>query len=235
MKRILLSTATVALVAFGACLLIGRQECAAVSNSLASTPVAQTQPVKDSETDFDVGAEPRRADAELNLAQATDPFEPSTVEKSTSPGEPAPPASKPKTAPSSFKRTIKVPVTRINYEDRVIEMAEVTPLQQQYSVLMLKRAQRMSEEELKTAIEELEAELKEQDEAADAELQKAVEILNQLQENSSGTPAARRAAEALPVLKGVIEQSSSSGGGAPTYSDPNEVQFRQPNIPKVSF
>src|SRR5690606_7981857 len=102
---------------------------------------------------------------------------------------------------------------------------EVTPLQQQYSVLMLKRAQRMSEEELKTAIEELEAELKQQDEAADAELQKAVEILKQLQENSSGTPAARRAEAAIPVLQGT-KAPPATAEGVP-FSSSNEVQFLQ--------
>jgi hypothetical protein len=199
MKRILLSTVTVALVAFGACLLIGRQECAAVSDSVAAEPVAENLIAADAEVRIDMNPQVDRNPCEDTLSQSK------------------PLLDFPNTAEASTKRTIKVPVTTINYVDRVVEMAAVTPLQQQYSVLMLKRAQRMSEEELTKAIEELEAELKEQDEAADAELQKAVEILNQLQETSSGTPAARRAAEALPVLKGEKKPSVDSGGAVPTY------------------
>ena len=214
MKRILLSTATMALVAFGACLLIGRQECIAVSDSmLATTPAEMNLVATPSEVSIDPTAAAPRGQASNQLAQSDPSF----------------PFHEP--AQASTKRMIKVPKTQTVYEDQVIEMAEVTPLQQQYSVLMLKRAQRMSEEELTKAIEELESELKQQDEAADAELQKAVEILNQLQENSGGTPAARRAADALPILNGVKEQSVHSVGGAPTYSDPNEVHFQQPNNP----
>jgi hypothetical protein len=214
MKRILLPTATVALVAFGACLLIGRQECIAISNPVALTDDPEAT---NSAPDFDLNATvlPGRASNELAQKDPTVPFE--------------------NPARASTKRTIKVPRTKTVtvYEDQIVEVAEGTALQQQYSVLMLKRAQRMSEEELTKAIEELESELKEQDDAADAELQKAVEILNQLQENFSGTPAARRAEAAIPVLQGTKAPPATAEGES--FYNPNEVQFQPPLNPLPTF
>lgn len=73
----------------------------------------------------------------------------------------------------------------------------------------------MTEDELKAAIEKVESELSEQDEAAHTELQKAIEILKQLKENSDGTPAASRAAGALPILENSTPPTAS--GSAPFF------------------
>jgi hypothetical protein len=88
-------------------------------------------------------------------------------------------------------------------EEREVEVVASDREQrsQEYSDLMLRKAQRMSEDELEKAIADVQADLAAQDEAAQTQLDQAIEILEQLIVQSPGTPAAERARHALSVLK----------------------------------
>jgi hypothetical protein len=96
------------------------------------------------------------------------------------------------------KATVHVP----EYREVEVVVSEREKQSHEYSDLMLRKAQRMSEDELDKAIAELRADLAAQDEAAQTQLDQAMEILEKLIEQSAGTPAAERAHLALPFLKG---------------------------------
>ena len=209
MKRMLLSTIGVVLLLAVAAQFVRLQECEAT-------------------TAAELAFASRDIPLEVSVVDAVE-NEPLLAQAGSIPVDPAPAFAFPQANPSAIpispqsKRFIKVPVTKTVYEEVAVDVGAVTPLQQRYSVLMLKRAQRMSEEELKAEIAEVEAELQQQDEAADSELQKAIEILENLQQDSDGTPAAGRARQALPLLNG------RSNAPVPVYDDGSGTV--QPNVP----
>lgn len=129
---------------------------------------------------------------------------------------------------TNAKETRKKKVTVFVPEYREVEVvvSEREQRSQEYSDLMLLKAQRMSEDELNEAITTVKADLAAQDEAAQTELDQAIEILEQLVEQSGGTPAADRAGLALPFLKGQMPQ--------PPPTEPTPAPFFTPSDPTES-
>ncbi len=101
------------------------------------------------------------------------------------------------------------------YREVAVEVSETEQRSQEYSDLMLQKAQRMTEGELDEAIDEVKAEIEAQDEAARTELQQAIDILEQIVETSAGTPAANRAQFALQVLK--VPAPEHANSSLPVY------------------
>jgi len=228
MQRILFAVGLVVVVAASVFVFPGTQPCGATSIATSSA-VAIARAGDDAGQPFIPrwhGSAESREDEPLLLAAdgSQSPFL-FTAEQASAGDASSPEKSVTRTIRSSRSTTVYSPRQVTVDEDHLVIAVALKPRQRQFVELMVKQAQRMTDEELKAAIEKVEAELQQQDEQAEAELHKAIKILYELKEGAAGTPAARRAASALPLLDGTKPPSDQP------YVDPNAIQFGEPIQP----
>lgn len=114
------------------------------------------------------------------------------------------PSPRPAPGKARPRRQIEEEEIEVEAAPRVVPppRSETEVLRQRYAELAAKRARRLSEDELKQAIEETARALDLQDKSAEAEMNNSIEHLRELIKKFPGTPTAEKATRALRILDG---------------------------------